>query len=136
MEPSRNPPGVLCPAFLIGCIRAARAHIQSCPYPLLYYLWKSANNARCITCSQMFAGPEASDFRVSSNSTSITIEWTVPEALKYYPVVQGYNISYREKDFEAKDGSKTKIVPSGQPEASAVASLACVLYSYVNVRCG
>ena len=86
--------------------------------------------------TRMHAGPEVSDFELSSTSTSITLHWTVPEALKYYPVVQGYNISYREKDFEAKDGSKTKIVPSGQPEASAVALLACVLYSYVNVRCG
>ena len=29
MGPSHNPTGVLCPAFLIGCIRAARVHIQS-----------------------------------------------------------------------------------------------------------
>ena len=79
----------------------------------------------------MFAGPEASDFRVLSSSTSITLHWTVPKALKYYPVVQGYNVSYREKDSEAKDGSKSKIVPSDQPEASAVASLECMLIMLV-----
>ena len=27
------------------------------------------------------------------------------EALEYYPVVQGYNISYREKDFEKESKS-------------------------------
>ena len=68
--------------------------------------------------THMHAGLEVSDFELSSTSTSITLHWTVPEALKYYPVVQGYNVSYREE--EAKDGS---MVAKGldQQEASAVA---------------
>ena len=75
MEPSHNPPGVLCPAFLIGCIRAARVHIQSYRvHSCTIYGKQLTTLARCITCSQMFASPEASDFRALSSSTSITIE--------------------------------------------------------------
>ena len=68
--------------------------------------------------TRMHAGLEVSDFELSSTSTSITLHWTVPEALKYYPVVKGYNVSYREK--EAKDGSKVAL-GLDQQEASAVA---------------
>ena len=101
------------------------------PCSLLCYLWKSANNARCITCSQMFAGPEANDFRVSSNSTSSTNEWTVLEALEYYPVVQGYNISYREKDFEKESKS---VFGLSQHEANAVALFTCTPFTSVATR--
>ena len=66
----------------------------------------------------MHAGPEVSDFELSSTFTSITLHWSVPEALKYYPVVKGYNVSHREK--EAKDGGKVAL-GLDQQEASAVA---------------
>ena len=66
----------------------------------------------------MHAGPEVSDFELSSTFTSITLQWTVPDALKYYPVVKGYNLSYRER--EAKDGSK-EALGLDQQKASAVA---------------
>ena len=69
--------------------------------------------------THIHAGPEVSDFELSSTSTSITLHWTVPEALKYYPVVQGYNVSYRERE-EAKDGNK-EALGLDQQEASAVA---------------
>ena len=68
--------------------------------------------------THMHAGPDVSDFELSSTSTSITLHWTVPEALKYYPVVKGYNVSYRER--EAKDGGKVAL-GLDQQEASAVA---------------
>ena len=69
----------------------------------------------------MHAGPEANDFNISTSYTSITLRWTVPEALQYYSVVQGYNITYTEK--EAGDGSKAA-VPLDQLEASAVHGIA------------
>ena len=66
--------------------------------------------------TRMHAGPEVSDFELSSTTTTITLQWTVPDALKYYPAVQGYNVSYGEK--EAKDGSKVTL-GLDQQEASA-----------------
>ena len=68
----------------------------------------------------MHAGPVARDFEVSPSVTSITLQWTVPEPLKYYPVVQGYNFSYREKN--AVDGNNVTL-DLFHSEASAVASL-------------
>ena len=44
------------------------------------------------------------------------------EALEYYPVVQGYNISYREKDFEKESKS---VFGLSQHEANAVALFTC-----------
>jgi len=46
----------------------------------------------------------------------------VLEALEYYPVVQGYNISYREKDFEKESKS---VFGLSQHEANAVALFTC-----------
>ena len=71
----------------------------------------------------IYAGPQASDFNISSSFTSITLQWTVPNPLKYYPVVQEYNISYKEKEAENENNI---IVPHDEQEASAVGLLACM----------
>ena len=74
----------------------------------------------------MHAGPVANDFNISTSYASITLRWTVPEALQYYSVVHGYNITCEAK--EAKNQSKI-VVPHDQLEASAVACLTCTMVS-------
>ena len=61
------------------------------------------------------AGPVAGDFEFSATSSSISIQWSVPVPLQFYPVIDSYNINYREKG--ATDKGK---VTTTQPEASAV----------------
>ena len=70
--------------------------------------------------SYMHAGPWSKpndNIVVSSSYTSITLQWTVPEPLKYYPAVQGYRITYRENS--EKDGNRVD-QDLDQPKASAV----------------
>ena len=73
----------------------------------------------CIVC--ICAGPIADDFESSATSSSISLQWTVPKALQYYPVIDSYSINYREK------GANRNKVTTTQPEASAVGK-ACMHY--------
>ena len=65
-------------------------------------------------------GPEADDFNLSATSSNISLQWTVPVPLQFYPVIDSYNITYREKG--ATDRNK---VTTTEPEASAV-GIACI----------